>query len=822
MVTEAALPMTPEGCMDVHVAVRTLAEFQCRSGDIHRGFDGFTEAHEGVTTQARLQLDCGPAYVRERRVSGEFLAAGVRLRISGRIDGFDPTMRLVEEFKASRVDARALHAHAGSAHLAQLKLYAALLARENRLLAQERVSNGGAALQTGPVEACATWQLRLVYAHPDTLALVAFDSTATGTELETYFDIVCGDFCAWVAGFYAHRRRRDAMLADVRFPFTVMRDGQRTLARHTFRACRDGGTLWVEAPTGSGKTLGTLFPALKSMPAGGVDRVVYLTSRGTGQQAALAAVDAMSTPGAGPDPRMSALRSIVITARDKICFQPEPVCDPALCPYARGYYDRRRGAVAELVARGTMTRATIESVARARQLCPFELSLDAAVWADVVICDYNYVFDPTVALQRITGMFADRTAVLIDETHQLADRVRDALSAQLDRATLIALKAQTVPATVRRAAAALDRRLLEMRRVALGRTPARHETYDCELADAHRLAAPVDALVRALIEQARTSARDADLDTLFALLGLQRTLGWFASPGWLATLDGSGGRFELQLRCLDPAPHIAATLKQHRAAIGFSATLTPLGLFQRLHGLPDARTLRVASPFDSRQLGVFVLPDVDTRMRARVRSLDAMVDVIEMVVRARPGNYLVSVPSYTYLNSICDAFRARCPDAAVVRQWPAMDAVAREAFLAAFHAGVPITGFAVHGGVFTESIDLPGDALIGIIVVGVGLPPPTLARERLAEHFRNCAAAGTESAGDDAGALAAYLQPAMTRVVQAAGRLIRAESDRGVLCLVDDRFLQAQFRRFFPAFWRPEPVRRQDLATKLDAFWNTR
>jgi DNA excision repair protein ERCC-2 len=796
----------------VSVAVRALAEFACRSGDIHRRFQAMTEGREGIAAQQRVQQDRPSGYERERRVETCFEAHGVRLRLSGRVDGCDLSgaVPLVEEFKTSRVDPDALHAHLGPVHRAQLEMYAALLATEH----------------DAPI-----WMLQLVYVHPDTLATRSVPHEMTRDELGSFLTATCERFCAWLADFYEHRRARDAAFAAAAFPFAQFRPEQRQLARYAYSVLRDGGAMWAEAPTGIGKTVGTLFPAVKTMAAGHVDRALFLTSRGTGQAAALDALRLIASDRGDADDRASGgvtrrrpLRTIALTARDKCCFLPEPNCDPAHCRYARGHYDRRLPAMAALLEQGEMTRDVIDAIAREHAVCPFELSLDCAVWSDVIVCDYNYVFDPVVRLQRLQGMFADRTAVLVDEAHQLADRVRDTLSAELSRARLGAMVnagAGECTEAVRRSARALDRRLLALRRTALGRAPRRGESYELEVQLPDSLVRAVDGLIVALTEQARG---DEPLDggsALFEMLSLQRTLGWYREAGWLALLSGTGADCRLALRCLDPAEHIASTVREQHAVIGFSATLTPLSLFHRLHGVTQALTARVASPFLSEQLGVFVVPDIDTRYRARQRSLERLVALIANVVNARRGNYLVALPSFEYLDAVAAAISGRWPGLNLRRQTPSMDVAAREAFVAAFGSSEPVLGLAVQGGLFTESVDLPGDALIGMIVVGVGLPPPSIERDRIAVHFR----AGSEEhapahALDDPGYLAAYRQPAMTRVVQAAGRLIRTEQDRGVLCLVDDRFQAPQYRRFFPDFWQPRVVLSNSVARQLDAFWN--
>jgi DNA excision repair protein ERCC-2 len=800
-VTASAPTDSCAAATQVAIAVRTLVEFLCRRGDLHVRHEALTEAREGIAVQSRLQRGRGTGYERERRVAGSFRSGGILLQLAGRIDGcdFSADMPVLEEFKTTRADPEAMLAHAGAVHWAQLRLYAALLAL------------GG--------EAATTWQLRLIYCHPDTLATRVYECMASRGELVAFYEATCERFCAWLAAFRAHRQQRDRALAALQFPFPDFRQEQRTLARHAFRVARDGGALWAEAPTGIGKTLGTVYPSLKSMASAHIDRVLFLTSRGTGQAALHEAVRASVQP-CRKGPNSTPLRTIAITARDKICFEPDAHCDPGLCRYARGYFDRRMDAIEALLAHGTMGRGVIESIGAAHQVCPFELSLDAAVWSDVVVCDYNYLFDPVVQLQRIRGMFADRTLVLIDEAHQLADRVRDMLSATLTRESVAALIASAAAPGVRSAAVALDRRLLGIRRATLGGRVARGQTYEEEVRDPTVLASAVETLLTRLLERSAADRGAEPAEAMFVLQRFQRALGAFQPDSWFALLAGTGPEFRLELRCLDAAAHMGDVLRQQHAVIGFSATLTPLKLFHRRHGIAEAQTLRVASPFRAEQLGVYIVRDIDARYRARSRSLDALVRLVADVTGARAGNYLVALPSFEYLARLADAFTQAYPGVPVLRQHPGMNEAEREAFVAAFRlrAGATV-GFAVQGGVFTESVDLPGDALIGMVVVGVGLPPPSKERDRLAAYFRG-SEGEEEEEGEDVGELAAYRQPAMTRVVQAAGRLIRSEQDRGVLCLVDDRFRQPLYRRFFPDFWRPRVVRASSIALQLDAFWN--
>ena len=764
------------------IAVRTLAQLTCRTGDIHFRYDDSTESQEGIDVQKRLQRNRPTTYEREAPVKGVWREGDVELELTGRADGFDRAEGLVEEFKATRTEPARLFEHVGSVHLGQLRLYAALLARAE----PERTA----------------WRLRLLYCDPDTDAVTPFEEQMARAALETFLNLCCARLAKSLLELHVHRQLRNTRLAELKFPFASFRPSQRALSAYVYRTVRDGGALLFEAPTGSGKTLSALFPSLMAMGQGRTDRVVFLSSRTTGQTTA-----EESTTLLGAD---DVIRRVTVTAKAKICFMPEPVCDPTICPYASGYYDRNDAAVAELLAVGTMTRESIESIARTHRVCPFELSLDAAVWADIVICDYNYVFDPVVRLKRLAGVTSDRIALLIDEAHQLGDRVRDALSTTFDRSQIARARTALSAGSAKRAAA-MDRRLTALRREVVHKHGLDRDAFECRIEPPESLLRAAEALLESMTDRADENQRDpATTELLFGLLRLLRVAGWYDSERFAIFLRGERSEIELDLRCLDPSSAIADTLKEYRAHVRFSATLSPFELTGRAHGLPDARTLRLPSPFPPDRLGVFIVPDISTLYRDRAESLPQLLLAINRIATTRTGNYLVALPSFEYLDRVADAYAMQYPQQCVVRQSRGMSDESRAAFIDTFRSGTrAVVGFAVLGGVFTESIDLPGDALIGIAIVGIGLPPPTLERNEMARMFGSF------------GRMLAYEQPAMTRVVQAAGRLIRRDTDRGIVCLIDGRFLSSEYRAYLPHHWRPVRTLSRELSASLDAFWNT-
>ena len=769
--------------MKVSVSVRALAEFVHRRGDIHLRLDGRATSEEGMRVQRKLQRDRGEHYQRERQLSAVFEVSGITIELKGRLDGCDLTTQtsVVEEFKTTRADAELVHAHQGSAHWAQLKLYAALLARE--VACQENADK--------------KWLLRLLYCHPDTFAVFPFEQRVEVEDLEAFLTETVTWYATWWANQQHHLDERDRRSRELAFPFEHYRPHQQAMARRTYQALRDGEHLLLEAPTGSGKTMALLYPAVKSLSEEGNEKVLFLTSKTTGATAARDACRQI-------DPDRSFLRIVTITAKEKACLVAGMPCDPDRCRYANGYFDRIHQAVPDLLALGNIGAEEIEAKAREHQVCPFELSLDAAVWADVIIADYNYVFDPVVRLQR----FSERSdiSLLIDESHQLAPRARDMLSLTLKSSTIKSVLSEALPDVVLRRVRSINRHLLAFRR-------------EQGVSDEAVVPRP-EALLRALGRFADVLLEsEVSLDQYpnarelaFDVFRWARSDEWYDDERFEFILRRTGSELTLQLLCLDPAPYLKDVLDGFGGHVRFSGTISPLELYQDLHGQPEAPAERAGSPFSSQQLGVWIVDDVPTYWRQREQSLAALVKLVIDVVAAKAGNYLVAFPSYQYLRQFSDAFSTAAPDHEFLAQEPKMSDEERLSFLTRFaDTTSPMLGIVVMGGVFTESVDFSHSALAGVICVGIGLPPPSLERTLIQEHF--------DSVGH--GRAVAYDLPAMTKVLQAAGRILRSAEDRGVLCLVDARFKQQAYQCFFPAHWNPEVLRARQLADALAQFWET-
>ena len=775
------------------VSVRELAEFVHRDGDLHYRRQSTTLAREGIDRQRAWQAGRGAGYQRERQVQAVF----GDLTVSGRIDGWDEAERVVEEVKTTRADALALHADAGGHHLAQLRLYAAILALDDPRLSQ--------------------LELRLIYLHPESPDEHVVRESWRRDDLIAFFDTTCAIYAAWIDQVGKRIDARNRALAALRFPYAEFHAHQRHLAKHIYRGFRDGVDWLVEAPTGTGKTMASVFPALKAVGEGELDRFLYLTARTTGQRAAEGALMDTGAP----------VTAVTLTAKERICFNPEAACDPERCAYAQGYYRRLPAARRELLDRGLASRQTVEAVARKHTVCPFELSVDAAAWADVVLCDYNYVFDPVVRLQRLSngGLFK-RVGLIVDEAHHLGERVRGMLGAAVSHATLRqALQEDASPAWLAKRLRSVDRALAALARE-LGEAPQR------EVAKPLALCRSVERLTAAADESpVDLAALPSVADALWQLWRFGCAVEWSeaevraeegaeesaeentegrAESVFHYLASGTGTAFAIELVCTLPGRQIQRICEPFHGTVRQSGTLSPPDVFQRIHGLAEeGRSLQSAHGFDAERLGVYVVPDISTYYRDRARTLPALVRLIGDVSAALPGNCLVALPSFEYAFAVWAALAS--PAARCQRQ--DMDLDEREDFIRWLNEEAGRIGVVVMGGLFAESVDYDSRTLCGVVVVGPGLPPRSLRRDLLSE---DAARQGVADDGDEI----AYLQPAMTRVAQAVGRVARQKEARGIALLIDPRFGQASYQAFLPSRWRVNTVRTDRAAQAVTAFFS--
>jgi DNA excision repair protein ERCC-2 len=809
--------MTEAPSKRVHsVSVRELIEFVLRRGDLggERQFVGSDRAMAGIRGHQMIQRSRPPGYQTEIPVEHRIDAGEFILQIRGRIDGLlvNPTEVLLEEIKTVH---GAWKNEADPLHWAQAKFYAFIYSHERGL---------------------SKIVIQLAYLELESEQVTEFRETVTSAELSDFFAATVVIYMEWLREQHRWEQERDQTIRTLSFPFPRYRPGQRDLAVAAYRVLGNGGRLFLTAPTGIGKTISVLFPAIKALGEGKLEHIFYLTARSVGRTIAEKALTDLRQCGLK-------LRAVTLTAKEKVCVRNGQPCDPLTCPMALGYYDRIKPALREVLGLQEINRSTFEAVAQKHQVCAFELSLDASIWADVVIGDYNYVFDPQVYLRRFFSEEGRDYGFLVDEAHNLVDRAREMFSAELDGQEIREVK-RAIKQSVPRCARALTKIQAALRQLSdpsnsnveapdasepstelnlfpapatvirMGSNPVRTSREFPESLSPLLEAALIEA-ESWLVQNQPAEFRDQLLTLYFRLRSFQRTAELYDER--YVTIIKNGPVVKIRLFCLDPSHLLRQALARGKAAIFFSATLAPIDYFCAvLGGMPEDPKLQLASPFPPANLAVLIHDRIQTQFKARAESLADVVTAIQTLVQGRIGNYLVYFPSYQYLNVVLEAFQSRFPSVSVLVQRPGMTESDRDSFLGTFSIehGETLVGFAVLGGIFGEGIDLVGERLIGAAIVGVGLPQLSVERDLIRDYFQQQNVAGFDYA---------YTYPGMNRVLQSVGRVIRSETDCGVVLLIDARFSEVRYRRLFPAWWKYIRVRHSSaLGEAIADFWNGR
>ncbi|MFN3440557.1 MAG: ATP-dependent DNA helicase [Acidovorax sp.] len=762
--------------MTYTVAVRELCEFTAKQGDLDLRFTPAPTALEGIAGHAIAASRRGKGYRAEVALTGSYQT----LQVRGRADGYDPELQRVDEVKTfkGRLDRQpASHRHL---HWAQAKVYGWLLCQQEQLVHID---------------------VALVYFDIGTQQETVLTERCSADDLRQHFELQCQRFIAWAQQQAAHRTARDAALGTLAFPFGGFRTGQRPLAEAVYKAATAGRCLLAQAPTGIGKTMGTLFPLLKAAPAQRIDKVFFLAAKTSGRQTALDALSRLSDSA----PALP-LRVLELVARDKACEYPANACHGESCPLARGFYDRlpaaRAAAVEHGEADGTpLHQAQVRKLALQHQVCPYYLSQELARWADVVVGDYNYYFDLGGLLHGLAQANGWRTALLVDEAHNLVDRARKMYTAELRPASLAEARRSPTAARHPPVKKALDK----VRRswVALDKAQTSAYTVLDDFPD--KLLAALQQCGSTLTEHFadHPTEPDAALQAFYfdalhmvrmaELLGPHSMVD-ITQPS--ATYKGKAappGDSLVCVRNVVPASFLQPRFAAAHTSTLFSATLQPARYYADLLGLPaDHGWVDVESPFDAAQLKVQVARHISTRYPHRSASLAPIVALMAQQFHARPGNYLAFFSSYDYLQQVAALFAQQHPDVPHWSQSRRMLEGGQRDFLARFTDTSEGIAFAVLGGAFAEGIDLPGNRLIGAFLATLGLPQINPVNEQIRERMQVLFGAGYDYT---------YLYPGLQKVVQAAGRVIRTPSDEGVVHLMDDRFGRDEVRRLLPGWW---------------------
>lgn len=744
------------------VAVRALCDFAARAGDLDLRFSPSPSGSEGVAGHGEVTARRGSAYQREVALS--LVCNG--LRVQGRADGWDPDLQRLEEIKTHRGDPQRIGANQRELHRAQAMVYGHMLCEQLGL---------------------AGLDIAIIYFNIDTRQETPIVGWHAADELRTHFDALCSRYRSWALAEHAHRVARDTHLRAMPFPFESWRQGQRELAEAVYRTHSAGRVLMAQAPTGIGKTLATLFAALKAAPAKGMDKLFYLTARTTGRQLALDALQRLGQAGAAP------LRVLERVAREKACEHPDKACHGDSCPLARGFYDRLTTARQAAVQVRWLDKAALRDVALAHEVCPYYLGQEMLRWCDVAVGDVNHFFDHGAAWHALTEANGWTVSLLVDEAHNLVERARAMHSAELDPVSFQSLRT-AAPAALKKPLDGLHRRWN-----ALGRSQTEDHAVLPDLpADfVAALQAVCADMGDHLAEQPQDGVDGPLMRWWFEALHFVRVAESFGEHSFAdLTRAHMWGRLRqpvLAIRNVVPGPLLQSRWAAARGATLFSATLAPMDYVADLLGLPDD-TLRVEvpSPFNPAQLAVRIAPHISTRYTDRLNSLDALVQVLASQYHSEPGNYLAFFSSFDYLQQALDRLQQRATDIPVWAQSRGMSESGREAFLNRFAEDGQGIGFAVLGGAFGEGIDLPGRRLVGAFIASLGLPQLNPVNEQMRVRLHARFGRGYDYA---------YLFPGLQKVVQAAGRVIRSENDHGTVWLLDDRYSRAEVRRHLPPHW---------------------
>ena len=739
------------------VSVRELCEFTAKRGDLDRRFTPSATALEGIQGQQTVAQRRGADY--ETELALEDTVGPLRVR--GRADGYDPRRRCLEEIKTLRGHPDEIPANRRQLHWAQLQTYGALFCRSRGL---EEVA------------------LALVYFDVATQNEVELRQVCGADELEAEFQARCSAFLGWAEQEALHRAARNAALKQLAFPQGEFRQGQRSLAEAVYRTAARGRSLLAQAPTGIGKTVGTLFPLLRAMPLHSVDKVAYLTCKGTGRLTALEALDALRQGTAG-----QALRVQALVPKEQACEHPDKACHGDACPLARGFYDLLPEARAEAVAAGWLDAPAQRRVALRHGICPYYLGQELVRWSDVLVGDVHHLFSSQGLLWGLAQALDWQLAVLVDEAHNLLERTRDMYSAELDMAELRAAAQQ------HSAARGTLERLLQASVDLLADADAPYTV----------LPAPPDEWAQALQAAAGALAEHfhqhpLQLGTLlqfhFTLQRFTRLVDALSDHSLfeLHRVEGASGS-RIAVRNVAPACFLHQRFAALQSTTLFSATLAPPDHAQRLLGLPeDTAWIDVPPAFPPEHLQVRVAQGLSTRYAHRSRSLQQLVRVLAQQFEDHPGNYLAFFSSFEYLDQAADLLALQWPDIPQWRQDRRMSSDARQDFLARFQPQGQGIAFAVLGGVFAEGVDLPGRQLIGAFIATLGLPPVSPQQEQMSARLHKLFGTGPADA---------ELIPAMQKVVQAAGRVLRTPEDRGWLWLLDERYLRPDVLALLPPWW---------------------
>lgn len=784
------------------LSVRNLVEFVFQSGDLdnRRSTRADMDAmQKGSRLHRKIQGRMGSNYLPEQSLVWNVEYENCILRLEGRADGIFTEADgrvIIDEIKGVYADIWSLEEPV-YVHQAQAMCYGYIYGKQQKL--EEVV-------------------IQMTYCNLDTEDVRRFQIPYSMEELEQWFDKLTKEYGKWLSYSMEWRKQRNQSMRGLEFPFPY-REGQRELVTGVYRTIARKKQLFIQAPTGVGKTMSALFPAVRAVGEGMGERIFYLTAKTITRTVAQEAFDILKGKGLK-------YKVVTITAKEKLCACEEMDCNPVNCPYAKGHYDRVNDAVFELLtAEDTYDRDTIEAHARRWEVCPFEMCLDLSLWTDAVICDYNYVFDPNVHLQRFFGEGSKGKHIfLIDEAHNLVERGREMYSAVLYKEDVLEAKRQ-----MKHYSKKIERHLEKVNKILLEYKREGGEYRVLDSAGSLPIAVMnlQGEMEKFMEEHGDFQWPEESLQLYFAVRKFMNIYDLLDDNYVVYTELEKDGRFKFKLFCVNPAVNLQTCLDKGVSTIFFSATLLPLDYYRSMFSTrEDDYAMYAQSPFCPEKKLLMVCRDVSSRYTRRgYGEYRKIAEYIYKTVEKKTGNYIVFFPSYQLLEEVWGIFREEFLEKTTsmqdeilcLLQNSHMGEQAREEFLMGFRkkgTGKTLVGFCVMGGIFSEGIDLIGESLIGAIIVGTGIPQISHEREILKEFYDRRNKNGFDYS---------YRIPGMNKVLQSAGRVIRTQEDEGVILLLDERFLYREYLQLFPREWEDYKVcTRQNLQDGLEKFWKFR
>ncbi|MBV4441536.1 ATP-dependent DNA helicase [Clostridium tyrobutyricum] len=799
----------------IKISVRNLVEFVLRQGDLDNRFTSNVRALEGTRVHQKIQQqykdkiigDKSATYNCEVSLKYEIIYRKFKFLIEGRADGIilEDDCVTIDEIKTVTRPLEMIDATYNPLHLAQVKCYAYIYAYENKL-----------------DYIC----VQLTYYNINDHKVKFIKEKINIEDLRRFFIDILDKYYKWVELKKDWNDIRNKSIDDLKFPFKSYRTGQRKLAAVVYGTIRDKKRLFVQAPTGIGKTISTIFPSIKALATQKLSTIFYLTAKTTTRATAEETLKIMFERGLR-------LKSITITAKEKVCLNDDTACNPEHCEYARGHYNRVNEAIFEIInSEDLITRDKIIKYSKKFQICPFEFCLDTALFCDYVICDYNYAFNPRVYLRRFFDESSEKNVLLIDEAHNLVDRSRDMFSAEIYKKSFLHIKKfiKKEDNKILKCLNKINSYMLDLKKncnlefkdlkdkLSGDIVYIKKNIYaqKSKMSEIYFLLKNFSSQIEEwMIKNAGQTGYDEILDEYFTVNNFIRIYEIY-NDNFITYIENMAGDLKVKILCIDPSTLLDERMKSAEASILFSATLSPMNYFKDiLGGRAEDYNMTLLCPFERRNREILISSNISTVYRSREESCLPIINYIKTVVSRRTGNYIVFFPSYGYMDRVYELFIEKFPNVKTSIQKSGMSESEREKFLNDFKedSKESFISFAVLGGLFSEGIDLKGDKLIGSIIVGVGLPKISFERDIIMDFFNKKNGLGYEYS---------YMYPGMNKILQAAGRVIRTESDRGVILLIDKRFMTVKYKKLFPREWYPNHIIdcEHDIESILKVFWD--